>query len=156
MTSRRLMVSMMAVAAFATADSRARDMPAAKGVCPAIRLQMQTCSAKDDHVGQRECMERLAETTNAELNGLEARIRAQVPLWDAEEDGVEVHRRQFGERLNAGIAAYRRYRTAQCDMWAARAAGGNGASDMRLSCQVELDCQRVTDMSDLLEAFEDR
>jgi Lysozyme inhibitor LprI len=156
MTARHVMVSMIVVAMFATADSPARDRPAAKGVCPAIRIQMQTCSAKNDAVGQRECMERLAERTNAELDGLEARIRAQVPLWDAEDDGMEVYRRQFGERLNAGITAYRHYRTAQCDMWAARAAGGNGADDMRLSCQVELDCQRVADMSDLLEAFEDR
>jgi hypothetical protein len=150
------MVSMMIVAAFVTVDSPARDRPAAKDGCAAIRIRMQTCGAKDDHVGQRECMERLAETTNAELNGLETRIRAQVPLWDPKDGGMEMDRKRFVERLNAGIAAYRHYRTAQCDMWAARTAGGNGASDMRLSCRVELDRQRVADMSDLLEAFEDR
>jgi hypothetical protein len=153
MTARHVMVSMMVIAAVAASDGRARDRPAAKGVCRTIERQMETCSAKDSHVGQRACVERLAERTNAELIALEASVRAQVPLWDAEDHGMDSARKRFGERLNAGIAAYRRYRTAQCDMWAARAAGGNGATDMLLSCRVELDCQRVADMTDLLEAF---
>jgi hypothetical protein len=93
------MVSMMIVAAFVTVDSPARDRPAAKDGCAAIRIRMQTCGAQDDHVGQRECMERLAETTNAELNGLETRIRAQVPLWDPKDGGMEMDRKRFGERL---------------------------------------------------------
>lgn len=155
MTFRRI-ASLVITAVIATSCGNTDKVPERAGVCPSIELELATCSAEDSHAGQRECLARLAARTDAELAVLEAAIKTRIPQWEPEDQAMDVYREEFDERLDAGIAAYRRYREAQCGMWASRAAGGNGAGDMRQSCRVELDCERVSDMTEMLLTFEDR
>ena len=95
------------------------------------------CRWKSDvsHAEYRECLEREANQTNQEILATEQAIVARIRAAD-EEDG---YKNQSIELLRTSGEAFRKYRTAQCEYEASTAAGGNGAGDLRLSCQIELD-----------------
>ena len=106
------------------------------GVAWAPNAQAE-CRWKSDvsHAEYRECLEREANQTNQEILATEQAIVARIRAAD-EEDG---YKNQSIELLRTSGEAFRKYRTAQCEYEASTAAGGNGAGDLRLSCQIELD-----------------
>jgi hypothetical protein len=58
------------------------------------------------------------------------------------DDEVEVKNRIL-KNFDAATEQFKRYRTAQCEFEASSAAGGNGADDIRLQCEVRLNRERV-------------
>ena len=87
------------------------------------------------HAEYRECLESEANETNQEVLATEQAIAARIRAADEEES----YKNQSIELLRISGEAFRKYRTAQCEYEASTAAGGNGAGDLRLRCQIELD-----------------
>jgi hypothetical protein len=86
---------------------------------------------------------------------------SEVSAGGAEEDHSRVGRRiQLIERslklFNLSTTAYARYRKFQCEHEASSAAGGNGAGDMRLSCQVLLDAAYLKSNQEKIDGFTGR
>jgi hypothetical protein len=102
------------------------------------------CTRHETHVAYRTCLERLAAQAEAALEHQENALRSMMGRWNEASEIRERSLRQF----DLDTAAYRRYRQARCDYVASKAAGGNGAHDMRLSCQIELDRQRFAMIKD--------
>lgn len=113
-------------------------------------VHAQDCAEVDDHASQRQCLERMAANTDAQLQALEKRVAARISLWDQEP--VYIHGQQA--RFTAEKRAYRAYRDAACEFDADAAAGGNGAGDMRLECRIELDRARMARLKERLGWFD--
>lgn len=109
-------------------------------------VRAEDCGKYADHVGYRECLERTAKHSEAKLVRAEKQLRQRIMLWDAESSNLQRTLRHFDQDL----AAYRRYRESHCEFKASLAAGGNGASGMRLSCRIELDGQRLVMLREII------
>lgn len=105
------------------------------GQCPAAGPD---CQRHETHATYRACLERLASQADIDLVRQENVLRSKIGQWDETPDA----RRNSLQRFDLDAATYRRYRQSRCDYAASRAAGGNGAHDMRLSCRIALDAQR--------------
>jgi uncharacterized protein YecT (DUF1311 family) len=110
------------------------------------------CTRHDSHASYRTCLERQAARADADLVHQENALRSKIGRWD---ETVEAKQRRL-HQFDLDVAAYRRYRQARCDYEASRAAGGNGAHDMRLSCRIELDAQRSAMLRDDVVSFDAR
>lgn len=97
------------------------------------------CQRHETHAANRACLERLASQADIDLVRQENVLRSKIGQWDETPDA----KRNTLQRFDLDAATYRRYRQSRCDYAASRAAGGNGAHDMRLSCRIELDAQRA-------------
>ena len=103
------------------------------------------CSTEPDHVSQRACLERVASQSMADLEAAEQAAKLRIERWDEE---PEYRTRSLG-LFEAAERHFTEYRTAQCDLAASRAAGGNGAHDMRLLCQIQLNRAHILEVNDL-------
>jgi uncharacterized protein YecT (DUF1311 family) len=118
---------------------------------PAVADSVEDCySPASSHAGQRQCLERLAETSEAELLAVETAISRRIAEWDEEQAFRDASRKGLEE----AALEFRRYRTVQCEFEASVSAGGNGRGDMRLECEIRLNQTRVSELEKLTNAFE--
>lgn len=106
----------------------------ALALAPIATRATDECRSESDHVGQRECLERLASQSADEVAAAEAAAAIRIERWD--EESVYIARSL--ELLNALATNFRAYRAARCELAASSAAGGNGAGDIRLDCEIQL------------------
>lgn len=86
------------------------------------------------------------------LVNTEARTSNKIAAWD---EDVE-YRNRSRKALSASNLAFRKYRASQCDYAKSLAAGGNGATDMRLSCAIELTEIRIKQLDAYATGLEKR
>lgn len=99
----------------------------------------EDCSAAIDHSAQRDCLIRAEQASRAALAREVKSIEARIAMWN--EDSDEKARSLADFRL--ANRRYQAFRSAQCEFEASVAAGGNGAGEMRLECQISLDDGRI-------------
>ncbi|MBW8897346.1 MAG: DUF1311 domain-containing protein [Massilia sp.] len=95
------------------------------------------CSTAESHADQRSCLERAASATRAKLETTQALLITRIEAWD-ESAG---DRQRAVKLLKQSVARFAQFRDTECEYEAAAAAGGNGAGDMRLQCQIDLNRQ---------------
>lgn len=86
------------------------------------------------HASERACWVKAAEKSNALVRSAQVSLRERIKNWGEEAGSIERTLVLFDESAKR----FNRYRQAQCEFAASTAAGGNGAGDMRLSCQITL------------------
>jgi hypothetical protein len=97
-------------------------------------LSAPACGDAPDHASERACWVKAARNSNARVHAAQELQRQRIERSD-----LEVASKSRALALfNAAATTFARYRQAQCEYEASAAAGGNGAGDMRLSCQVAL------------------
>lgn len=87
------------------------------------------------HAEYRMCLDQASKRSIAEIGAAEAQLRQRI----ADSDDESEYKQTSLSLLQTSASEFRRYRSSQCDFEASTAAGGNGAGDIRLECQVELD-----------------
>jgi uncharacterized protein YecT (DUF1311 family) len=92
-----------------------------------------------DHVGMRKCLQQAAKAANNELIKAENKLISLLHSWDQDQNWRDM----AIERFKLAATAFRRYQKQQCDFEGSRAAGGNGAGDMRLACIYRLAKERT-------------
>ncbi|MFI4940273.1 MAG: lysozyme inhibitor LprI family protein [Burkholderiales bacterium] len=87
------------------------------------------------HAEYRACLEAASKGSFAKIEAAEAWLRKRI----ADSDDKSEFKKSSLTLLQESASAYRQYRSSQCNFEASTAAGGNGAGDLRLICQGELD-----------------
>ncbi len=101
---------------------------------------LSTCAAHtSDHVGQSECLETKASTSEITLKSSESALLESISKRDEEPDDIATMKKT----LRAGTASFRVYRDKECEFYASMAAGGNAAGDLRLACTATLNTKRA-------------
>jgi hypothetical protein len=93
------------------------------------------CTGSVDHASERACLERQAAQSKARVTAAQAEMIKRIQAWD-EDQGYKAETLRL---FRISIDQYFQYRTARCDFERSAAAGGNGAEDMTLECQIDLD-----------------
>lgn len=101
------------------------------------------CTVEPDHASERACLERQAVQSNARVTAAQAEMIKRIQAWDEDQSYKAETLRLF----RTSIGQYFEYRTARCDFETSIAAGGNGAGDMALECQLELDDNYIRSIS---------
>lgn len=103
-------------------------------------LAGRPCANTPDHATYRACMIKAAKKHDRRVTKVVATFRKAIVAWDKASWPEEAVWRQYSlAALKKATKNFRNYRDAQCDFEATSAAGGNGAGDMRLECDVKLD-----------------
>jgi hypothetical protein len=102
---------------------------------PAAALPAQPCGNAPDHASERACWIKAAKDSNARVHAAQDLQRRRIGQWDQDPQ----YRANTLALFNEAADKYAHFRRAQCEYEASVAAGGNGAGDMRHSCQVALD-----------------
>lgn len=110
------------------------------------------CSDESSHAEQRDCLESMFRETEERLIQAEKRTVAKITVWDENLD----YRTKSRKALSASNLAFRKYRASQCEFAWSLAAGGNGATDMRLSCAIELTEGRIRQLDAYAAGLERR
>jgi len=97
-------------------------------------LASASCEVPADHVEQRQCSERQVAQLSRQVQEAQQLIRARISAWDEEPE----HKVRSLALFNQSVRQFRTYQADQCEFEASVAAGGNGAGDMRLECQIGL------------------
>jgi uncharacterized protein YecT (DUF1311 family) len=105
----------------------------------AANASSDRCSEASSHVEQRSCLESLFKETEKRLAQAEDGTVAKIAAWDEEPE----YRSKSRNALLASNVAFQKYRTSQCGYSWSLAAGGNGATDMKLACAIELTENRI-------------
>lgn len=95
------------------------------------------CVTAKDHVGFRECLEKKASQSRVELEQARKLLAKRIGSWDEE----LVYRQRARAHLQQSFGLFQRFRESHCEFEASLAAGGNGAGDMRLHCEADLNNQ---------------
>jgi hypothetical protein len=97
-------------------------------------LAFAACSDVPSHAEKRECLELEAAKLSKQIERAQAALRNRIAAWD--EDA------RYKSRALALLASsegkFQAFTAAQCAFEASAAAGGNGAGDMQLECQISL------------------
>jgi hypothetical protein len=101
------------------------------------------CYANAGHADARDCLAARAAEAGSRLKNAEYTFKDGLAKSSA--DPAEITRAVTA--FNLASQQYQRYRKDQCDFVATLAFGGNGGSDRRLLCQIELDNRRLTDLA---------
>jgi hypothetical protein len=78
------------------------------------------------------------------VTAAQAEMIKRIQAWD-EDQGYKAETLRF---FRISIDQYFQYRTARCDFERSAAAGGNGAGDMALECQIDLDDNYIRSISE--------
>lgn len=113
--------------------------PLAYVMAGAAHANVDRCSVASSHVEQRGCLESMFREADKRLVQAEASTIAKIAAWDEASE----YRSRSRKALVASKVAFRKFRSSQCDYAWSIAAGGNGATDMRLSCAIELTESRI-------------
>lgn len=100
------------------------------------------CLGLAAHADARRCLISEASKSDDRLERAERNLRQALSRWQ-EDAGYKQYSLAAQE---VASAEFLRARSAQCELQATLAAGGNGANDRRLLCRVELNERRVTDI----------
>lgn len=84
-------------------------------------------------------MEQLAATTAAEVVLVQSNMTNRIAHLDEEATVKDNMLKHF----HAATEQFHRYRLTQCEFEAIAAAGGNGAGDLRLQCEVRLNREYI-------------
>jgi uncharacterized protein YecT (DUF1311 family) len=101
------------------------------------------CYRSADHASALDCLTKYVATSSALVE--KAERKALETLAKNSESPADLSRAI--EALNASARQYQLYRRTQCEFVALLAFGGNGESDRRLLCQIDLDDRRVADLA---------
>lgn len=110
----------------------------------AENLELTECEKLYGHAESRSCLEKLESKIDDQLQETEKHAVGSLLAWDEEENYKNLSIKAFLD----SIATFRKYQLKQCDFFWSLAAGGNGAGDMRLSCQIELADQRIRQIAE--------
>ena len=116
------------------------SMAVADDACDAAR-------PADEH---RACLEAQAAKAGAELDTMQARMKARIALWD-QEDPARIRRAQT--LFDDDIAAYRRHRETHC-AFMADSASREVADATRLRCEIAMDAARTSMLQGELAGFD--
>jgi uncharacterized protein YecT (DUF1311 family) len=103
----------------------------------------------ESHAGYRECLENKALEREKLIAAAEQSVRDAITHWDEEPND----RKRTADLFAKSRRAYYDHRTATCEVMASTAAGGNGASDLRLECQERLDTEWYAHLKRLVARF---
>lgn len=92
------------------------------------------CGREKDHVGYRKCLEKKALQSRVKLDQAMALLARRI---DSRDEELE-YRQRTQARLQQSFGLFQRFRESHCEFESSLAAGGNGAGDMRLQCEAEL------------------
>jgi uncharacterized protein YecT (DUF1311 family) len=112
----------------------------------------RACSDAPSHADQRACLESLFTQADLHLASVEKDALNRIRAWDEEQNYRNRSRQQFLD----SIQTFRKYRTSQCRFLHSLAAGGNGATDMMLSCSIELSNQRIAQLVEYMHGLQPR
>lgn len=113
-------------------------------IAMAAEISHRPCADASSHVEQRSCLEALYQKTDASLIQVEKSYIEKLANWDGEQH----YRLRSRKAFKDSISAFRAYRSSQCEYFWSLAAGGNGATDMRLSCAIELTESRIKQLDE--------
>lgn len=108
-----------------------------------------TCLGLLGHADARSCLIAEAAKSDGRLEEAERHLRQVISNW--QED--EIHKRNALAAEERAHAEFIRSRSAQCELQAMLAAGGNGANDRRLLCRVELNDRRVDEVRSIVASI---
>jgi hypothetical protein len=100
------------------------------------------CIAKQSHAEARACLEAEAEATARSVQDAESSALAALDRWNEEPN----YKSNSAAALRESSKAFAQMRSVQCGYLASLAAGGNGAGDRRLLCEIALNERRVADL----------
>ncbi|MBK1715370.1 lysozyme inhibitor LprI family protein [Rubrivivax gelatinosus] len=101
-----------------------------------------TCLGLLGHADARSCLIAEAAKSDWRLEEAERDLRQVVCNWQENES----YKRTALAAQKQAHAEFLRARSAQCELQATLAAGGNGANDRRLLCRIELNDRRVAEV----------
>jgi len=102
-----------------------------------------------DHVSETACLTQLAGKASQKMNSAYNTLKKHIAAWDANpEERVAVLK-----TLEAAQHHYLLYKKSECEFEFSVALGGNGGSDMRLSCEIALDTARYELLRDQSDWF---
>ncbi len=105
-------------------------------------LAEEQCFKLASHAEARACLEARSQQSALAVQQAESSLRAAFLKWDQEPQ----YRARSIAALNDSSAKFRQYRESQCEFQAAVAAGGNGAGDRRLLCNIGLNLRRTAEL----------
>jgi uncharacterized protein YecT (DUF1311 family) len=104
-----------------------------------VETTIKECWKGNDHRGMAECV---ANRANAASENLQAAERAmQVSISRSQEDTSYLT--PIRQRFESSVTSYRKYKDEQCSLREALASMGNGAAEIKLACEAELDLSRT-------------
>lgn len=92
------------------------------------------CNELSSHAEQRQCLEQEAVTLSRKIETAQDILRDRIAAWDEEPS----YRSEARALLATAASQFRSFTAAQCAFEASAAAGGNGAGDVMLACQITL------------------
>lgn len=108
-----------------------------------------TCLGLLGHADARSCLIAEAAKSDGRLEEAERDLRQVISNW--QED--EIHKGNALAAKEQAHAEFIRARSAQCELQAMLAAGGNGANDRRLLCRIELNDRRVEEVRSIVASI---
>jgi uncharacterized protein YecT (DUF1311 family) len=102
-------------------------------------ITIKECWEGNDHRGLSLCVSQRAASARAELEAVERAMRDTI----AKSEEPRAYLNSVQQSLEASVESYRSYRTIQCQLREALAAMGNGAAEIKLACEAELDTNRA-------------
>ena len=115
-----------------------------------LQRESTECGAYSQ-AGMRECLAKKSNESQAALERAEGQAVAALSKWDEDEKFIKLAK----AKLIASSKAYKRYRDAQCAFATSLGGGaiGNALELRRLSCRIELDIGRTTELNTELSAL---
>ena len=104
-----------------------------------VDITIKECWEGNDHRGLSLCVSQRAASARAHLESIENAIHNAIAKSKEPHGYLQPVQQSFA----ASIASYRSYRTIQCQLHEALAAMGNGAAEIKLACEAELDTNRA-------------
>lgn len=101
-----------------------------------VELTINECWNGNDHSGMSNCVARRATSARDNLQTAEQAMR--VNILASQHNFLSPIRKRF----ESSIASYHKYREQQCSLREALASVGNGAAEIKLACEAELDSTR--------------
>jgi len=107
------------------------------------------CYKSGGHADARDCLEQKAEQSSASLQLTEKSFNIFLGSWDQEQQ----YKSEVANWLASSSSLFQQYRQSQCELQASLAAGGNGASDRRLLCVIELNEKRSLELHNTMDSL---
>jgi hypothetical protein len=97
-------------------------------------LAAASCANPTDHVDERQCLKNEVSKLSREVLAAQQLVRTRIAAWDQELS----YKSRTLTLFDKAAIQFHNFLARQCEFEASVAAGGNGASDMRHGCQIEL------------------
>lgn len=118
-----------------------------------VALAEPDCGGKSSsHADERACWIKAARESEIRVHTAQEAQRKRIKSRAEDTEYIDRTLALFNESAKQFV----RYRQSQCEFEASVAAGGNGAGDMRLSCQIALDEAYLHSLHEKSTWFRDR